>query len=194
MTYKPRAGSMPAKLIEFLNINGDKELTAYDIAAKFDVHSLSVHSCLRAAIDGGVVGRLLNDDGEYIYVHPSRSQANPGEASRSPWPDFVSKSPAITQAGAFAVGKPPARRNPTAAPLTDFATVELEDHVPIKNEWIKRDWPSLFSRMKPGQSCILPRSIYSACFKAAASYKSAGLGEFRRKVINDEQFRLWRLV
>ena len=194
MTYKPNTNSMPAKLIQFLNINSDEELTIDDIATKFGVNSLSVHSCLAAAMTAGMLGRIRNEDGEYVYVHPSRSTAVPGTAARSPWPDFGNKNPAITQAGGFSVSKPPARRSPTATPLIDIAAVELEDGVPINTERPKTDWPSLFARMKPGQSCVLPRSVSSTCAKATTAYKAEGLGEFKRKVINDEQFRLWRLV
>ena len=180
---------MPAKLIEFLNINGDEELTTDDIAAKFSVGAMSVHSCLRAALEAGALARLRNDDGEYIYVHPSRGTAKAGGDARAPWPHPVAKS-----ASPFTNSPKPPRRSPTPPAAVDLSAVELEDGVPIKPERAKLDWPSLFGRMKPGQSCVLPRSAGATCSKAITAYKAAGLGELKRKAINDEEFRLWRLV
>ena len=187
MTYKPNAGSMPAKLIEFLNINGDEELTTEDIATKFGVSALSVHSCLAAALSGGAVARLKNEDGEYIYVHPSRA---PAQAARPVWPHAASTRNASPFTNEVKV-----KVKPSASGLpVDLDALELEDDVPLKAVKPQLDWPGLFGRMQPGQSCLLPRSVGITCAKAITAYKASGLGELQRKTVNEDQFRLWRIA
>lgn len=82
MSYTPQPGSMVSKLINFFNVNGDEELTADDIAAKFSVGAASVHSCLYKAIEAGLVVRKKNDDGKYVYTHAAEAKTK----SLAPWP------------------------------------------------------------------------------------------------------------
>lgn len=176
---------MVSKLLDFFNINGDEELTASDIAAKFNVGTSSVHTNLFKAIEAGLVVRKKNEDGEYVYTHAS----NVAGASRSPWPGVPGKS-----ATPLAAVVPKVRRQFAAATALDLSALELEQDVPLSTARPQLDWPGLFNRMKPGQSCVLPRITYAACAKAMTEYKKAAHGELKRKVISDEQFRLWRLV
>ena len=191
MTYKPNAGSMPAKLIEFLNINGDEDLTTDDIAAKFGVSALSVHSCLAAAMTAGALGRQKNDDGEYIYVHPSRCKVHGAGTPKAPWPYPVA---ATQNSPGWLSPTPKTRRSPTPPALIDLDALALEDNVPMTALRPQLDWPGLFGRMQLGQSCVLPRSVSSTCAKAMSAFKAAGFGELKRKTIDEEKFRLWRLL
>ena len=192
MTYKPNAGSMPAKLIDFLNINGDEELTIEDIAAKFGVSALSVHSCLATALTGGAVARLKNEDGEYIYVHASRS---PAQAAKPVWPHAATGHTPTASSPFGNLGKPKSKPSANASGLpVDLAALELDDDIPLKAVNPQLDWPGLFGRMQPGQSCVLPRSVGMSCAKAITAYKASGLGELQRKTVNEDQFRLWRIA
>lgn len=182
MSYTPQSGSMVSKLIDFFNVNGDEELTADDIAAKFSVSAAGVHSCLYKAIESGLIVRKKNDDGEYVYAHPAGTKTK----SPAPWPS----TPPRPWAAPIAAPVKPKRQ----AHTIDLSALELETDVPITTARQSLDWPGLFSRMKPGQSCVLPKSAAYTRSKAMTDYKKAGLGELQRKAINDEQFRLWRLV
>ena len=192
MTYKPKAGSMPAKLIDFLNINGDEELTIDDVATKFSVRALSVHTCLAAALASGAVARLKNEDGEYIYVHPSRS---PAQAAKPVWPHAATGHTPTASSPFGNLGKPKSKPSASASGLpVDLAALELDDDIPLKAVKPQLDWPGLFGRMQPGQSCVLPRSVGMSCAKAITAYKASGLGELQRKTVNEDQFRLWRIA
>ena len=190
MPYKPNAGSMPAKLIHFLNINGDEELTIDDIATKFSVRALSVHSCLATAVEAGALARKKNEDGEYIYVHPSRA---PAHAARPGWPHAATGHTPTASSPFGNLGKPKSKPSASGLPV-DLAALELDDDIPLKAVKPQLDWPGLFGRMQPGQSCLLPRSVGHTCAKAMTAYKASGLGELQRKTVDDDTFRLWRLV
>ncbi len=163
MSYTPQAGSMVSKLIDFFNINGDEELTASDIAEKFGVGASGVHTNLFNAIEAHLIVRKKNEDGEYVYAHPAAAstkgqKAEPAMPARSGSPFTAHLTVPVKQ-----------KRQPPIS--IDLATLELEEGVPVTTARQSLDWPGLFNRMKPGQSCVLPRSAYSSCAKAMTDFK-----------------------
>lgn len=67
MTYKPKANSIPSRVIAWLCENPDEELTADDIVAKFGSQTRHIHGQLAAAITGGALVRATNDELDIVY-------------------------------------------------------------------------------------------------------------------------------
>lgn len=67
--WRPRAGSLSARVIQWFRAQPDEELTAADIAIKFGVpRPENVHGQLAAAVAGGVLERERERDGAtYLY-------------------------------------------------------------------------------------------------------------------------------
>lgn len=73
-SYVPRAGSVSARVIEFLTQNPDEELGRQDIAVKFDCQAQSVDTYLAAAVKAGVLVRTQNEDSGLVWCLASNTQ------------------------------------------------------------------------------------------------------------------------
>lgn len=68
--YKPRAGTVPQRVIDFFLANPEEELTIRDVAVKFDVAEISVYKCLANAVKHGVLAKVQGEDGRLSYRLP----------------------------------------------------------------------------------------------------------------------------
>ena len=65
--YAPKAGSLPDRLLAFLEANPDEELTRPDIAIKFDAPQANVDALLQLAVQRGCLQRKRNGKGELVW-------------------------------------------------------------------------------------------------------------------------------
>ncbi|RST54118.1 hypothetical protein [Variovorax sp. DXTD-1] len=63
MSYTPRPGSVPFRVISFLMRNEGEELTRKDIATKFDCDGASLDTVLGEAMRTGLLERYRTDEG-----------------------------------------------------------------------------------------------------------------------------------
>jgi hypothetical protein len=63
MSYTPRPGSIPFRVISFLMRNEGEELTRKDIATKFDCDGSTLDTILGEAMRTGLLERYRTDDG-----------------------------------------------------------------------------------------------------------------------------------
>lgn len=65
--YTPTPDGVTSRVIGFFARNPDEELTAADVAAKFQVHKTSVPSTLARAVRVGLLTRTPDGDGLAVY-------------------------------------------------------------------------------------------------------------------------------
>lgn len=111
-TYTPKPGSLPWRVLTFLVLNPEEELTRRDIAVKFDAQSTSVDTMLGIAVARQVIKRTRNSDAELVW-------------SLGPSTDFVLSS---GEEPAFAL---PPRCFPPAAPPKPPTKLNLDD-LPVR--------------------------------------------------------------
>lgn len=66
-TYAPRIGSIAHRVITFLVLNPDEELTRTDIGTKFDTQPSNVDTQLGIAVARGILNRTRNSDMELVW-------------------------------------------------------------------------------------------------------------------------------
>lgn len=182
-SYQPHPGSRPAEVLNFFKANPDEELSTVDITDKFGISLASVHTILRSAVEVGLLKRIRNDLGDYIYIAgPSLSAYAPG-----------------TEAKGLVEEKPAARR-PSAAQrrlVADFE-IKIEEGVPFVD--VRKEpggkWGFLFDKIsKNGQSAVIPIEVASAVTAAALKLNREAKGyTYRVRRISDTQARVWRLA
>lgn len=186
MSYAPQQGSVAWKVIEFLTTNPEEELNRENIAAKFDAAPSSVHTLLRQCVEAGLLKRIEAED-ELVYrLGSGTPQIKPNKAAQ----------PSLRAPGAQWPGNVPPPRTPRKPlPALDLAAVPLETGVaiPTGRSQVQHDWPALFDRMEPGQSCVIPAAFKYVLGKACGDFKKTGKGEMSIRTINDNELRLWRV-
>lgn len=186
MSYTPREGSLPWKVIEFLTTNPEEELSPNEISAKFDVPAKQIHTQLALAVQHGTLKRAESED-ELVYCLGTGSPViKPNRAT----------NPSLHGTGGVWNGNAPtARASRRQLPAIDLAAVQMEAGIPIPagRHVVQHDWPALFQRMQPGQSCVIPIAFRYVLGKACTDFKKAELGEMSLRVINEANLRLWRV-
>ncbi len=66
-TYRPRPGSLVARVLAFFEHNPEEELTRSDVAVKFELGITSVSGTLAAAVQAGLLRWEKNDAGRGVY-------------------------------------------------------------------------------------------------------------------------------
>lgn len=118
-TYIPKAGSLPWRILTFLVLNPEEELTRRDIAVKFDTQSSTVDSTLGIAVARQVLKRTRNSDMEVVWSLGSSTDYLLTEGGAE---DATPKLPARCF---------PAARAPARAPVTvlDLDTIKVRKGV-----------------------------------------------------------------
>lgn len=85
MAYVPQAGSLPDRVCEWFLRNAEEELTASDIARKYNVPSVNVAPTLASAVAAEWLTRDKGDDGVKVYRRgPKLATFAPAAASSRP--------------------------------------------------------------------------------------------------------------
>ena len=184
--YTPRAGSVPARVLEFLTANPDELLTTGDVAAKFDCGRLSVRSLLSNAVEAGLLTRKEDAEaGEMVY-RLGRAPA-PAKAAPKPWP-------AVPQG--FSAHRPFGDgRKRRARFVVDDSAITIEKNVPLPPPRARGvRWLKLFARMTVGDSFALPIEAKATVQRAVSQHnKSAGASVQFSVRVTDDGVRVWRV-
>lgn len=188
--YRARVGSLPARLINWLNDNPGEELTRRDVAQKFDIVPSSVQAGLEAAVTGGALVFERNADLDYVYRLPRAGEKAQDKPSSKPtWPAAATGAPA-----------PAAARAPLDMAAIDSITVE--ENVPFVASRTAGacKWDPLFKKLdRAGQSLRIPlewkTAVQSESTKRNAKAKDTkDAATFRvGKDPSSEHARLWRI-
>jgi len=65
--YTPKAGSLPHRVLTFMVLNPEEELTRADIATKFDANHSTIDSLLSLPVTRGVLKRGRNSDMDLVW-------------------------------------------------------------------------------------------------------------------------------
>ena len=164
-TYTPRAGSVALRVIEFLTANPDEQLSAADVAVKFDCTRVNVHTLLAQAVAAGLLVRKEDPkDGELVYV------AGSGRALAT-----TPRAPSVPAHRPFG-----ASRAPRARYWVDTRTLTIEKNVPLPGSGHNPiDWHGLMARMEVGDSVAVDQAArYSLSKTVTERHKMADGGRF----------------
>ncbi len=188
--YSPDPLALEFQVIQYFTTNPEEELTTADIGDKFGVHPARVHTGLAKALEAGALARKSNAEEELVYsLGAGTTNVKPDKAKH---PTLGGKTQRVDQALAGSKVKKTRDRSPLPA----FDAIPLEKDVPLPpagGGHVKTNWPALFQRMKPGESCVLPKRVRSTLGKAITDFGKAKLGELSLRVISDTELRLWRV-
>ena len=191
-SYCPRAGSLPARAIQFFANNRSAKLTPAEIAMKFDAAASGMHSNLQQAVDAGYLQRQngIYSAGDDIDDAPDYGKLAAADAT---------VKAAATQPNAphnvfgAAIKPPRVYTSPDKTPLPDPLGVKLETGIPLPaGRSAQKDWGALLDRMKPGQSCALPKNAHPSLAKIVAARHKAGSEKFAMRTTSETEIRLWR--
>ena len=188
-TYTPRANTLPCSVVNFFRSNDDEQLTVDDIAEKFDVGRANVHTQLALALEAHLLARKRNDDGEYIYTA--------GKALNAAEPVSIAESENNNSLRSSATAPAIAnntRDNTREHPPIDTSKVVIESGVPVSGRQTGKTQAlrDLMDRLKPGDSCALPRHAQPSLVKLMSLRHSASKQKFVCRAISPDQIRLWR--
>ena len=216
MAYRPRPGTLPAKVIDWLQANEGEELTDEDIAKKWDAYPSTVRIGLEGAVKAGALALVHNSDRQLVYRLPTASADAAKPAAPWPKPTPVSaETPAETPADKPATARScsTAVRNLTTpkrgsislpASTLDFSGLKVETGVPVlgkeKGRFGVSKWQPLLDKLtEPGQSIEIPVTWKSALAahinKVNTDGKKAGRPErYLARITGPETARVWRLA
>lgn len=173
--YSPRPDTLPHRVLQYFRRLPDEELSARDIGLKYQVEPSSVHTNLKSAVDHGMLVR----DGLVYKAGPNIGPLETPAAAPAARPKRGNYTAPIT-----------------AADLPDLKTLPLDDDVPLVGGGgrgaVKVEWEPLLSRMKPGQSCMLPAKALYTLRSAITTRHKAGNGKFTLRTLPNDQLRVWR--
>lgn len=168
------AASLPARVMAFFRAEPDEQLTADDIALKFNTQRKNVHTQLASAVEAGHLKRDPSDEHGYVYA---------------------SGSSLLKQAKAEAkqAAQPKKPRQPKAD--VDLRTLPIATDIPLPTlRRAQQHAPEALDRLtQPGHSFAVPldASGISALRKAITDRHNAGTQRYVARALETE-FRVWR--
>ena len=196
MPYIPREGSLPERVIAYLQQAPKEELSAAEIAAMFDVKTSAVQAGLAAAVAADILCLLPDDDGTNTWsAGPSigdvpRKPHSTAAGAGSPAPASPFNAWLKTKGEASAEG----RAKP--APLPDPASITIEKGVALPPPPMPKPkraaFSTVFGAMVAGDSFALPGDAAKRIAQAAGRFAKAHGMKFALRIFDDGSARLWR--
>lgn len=191
-TYCPRAGSLPARAIHYFFNNRSATLTPAEISMKFDAVSNGMHSNLQQAVEAGFLQRQdgIYSAGDDIDDAPDYGKLAAADAT-------VKAAATLPNAphNVFGTAIKPERKYspPDKTALPDPQDIKLESGIPLPaGRSTQKDWGALLDRMKPGQSCALPKNAHASLSKVVAARHKVGKEKYAMRTSSPTEIRLWR--
>lgn len=192
--WQPRAGTLPARVVQFFSENPDEELTSGDIANKFGAMPHSVAPALSRPVEHGLLQRRKDTtvSGKVGYVYTAGHRTLAGEftitaGAGAPEPD---------DSGAPAPRRPHTSGAPAPKPKrarVDLSAITIEPGIPIPE--IERAtptrWPDVLARLAVGDSFALPATAAAARKAVSADTKATGR-TYTVRSLPDQTIRIWR--
>jgi len=205
MAYRPRPGTLPAKVIDWLKDNPGEELTADDIGRKWDAYPSTVRIGLEAAVNSGALALVNNSDQQLVYRLPlAPSEAAMAQASPFQAPATTAPASRTTSTADRNLTAP--KRGAVSLPTNalDFSGLKAEVGVPLagknKGEPGTSKWQPLLDLLTaPDTSVEFPAEWKSAVAaqvtKLNTAAKKAGQPtEYKVRLISQDKARIWRLA
>lgn len=152
--YAPLTDSLAGKVCQYFRDNPDEELSAADIAMKWDVERHSISALLTAPVAHKLLTRSTTKSVPIYCAGPNLMTCAPSGAH-----------------------EPQQRRPRACLPPLDITpfTVVRKPPPPKRAGVITTDWPALFVQMKADGDAIegLPATYYGSAAKAAQAWAKA---------------------
>lgn len=162
MPYRPRVGTLPARVIDWLKANPGEELSATDIGLKWDTSPSTASAGLESAVKNGGLVLVRNSDHVWVYRLPADT-TTAVQAQATAWP-----APSPAPSGALEELAKPARKTgghteTVAVSLAEIDALQVEHDVPIAPATSRRagasKWAPLVAKLgKPGDSVEFPEA------------------------------------
>lgn len=170
--------SMPDRVVSFFADHPEEQLTADDIATKFDTQRKNVHTQLQLAVKAGRLLRTKDDEHGYIYTAG---------------PSVAQPASLLPQLHAAAPGSTKQPRQPKAD--VDLRTLPVDTDIPLPSlQRAPQHAPEALDRLtQPGHSFGVPleaRGI-SALRKTITERHQAGTHRYVVRTLPTE-IRIWR--
>lgn len=199
MSYTPIPGSLADRVCAYFRRHSDEELSADDIALKFDSHANSVATSLAPSIGARYLERVRNAASGRGYVYRAGTAiARSGQPGSAPVAAAADSAPSAALP-AFPANPTPQRKKRPPLPVLDLETVAVEADVPLppaRSGPRRTDWSVLFARLsKPGLcSSPLPIEVKHSLKNAAEKFAKANPSfKFTLRVISETHLRIWRI-
>jgi len=192
--YTPKPDSLAGRVCQFFADNEDEELSASDLALKFDVPRSSISALLAAAVGAGLVRRVPGQSMPFYAAGPSigRLRAAPPPVAAPAAPP----APASVFAAGTAAAKA-ARRQRKNLPPFDPDAIEVKTGVPIplprnhREAKGKSSYQQLLERIPPGGMVELDTTRAKSLLSCA---KKLGIRGLTTRLLDEEGLRtgVWR--
>lgn len=219
MPYRPRPGTLPARVIDWLRDNPDEELTVDDVARKWDAYPSTAKIGLEGAVKAGALALVHNSDRQLVYRLPTATADAAKPAAPWPKPTPVSAETAAERPAETPADKPATARSCSTAvrnltmpkrgsislpaSTLDFSGLKVETGVPVlgkeKGRFNVSKWQPLLDMLtQPEQSIEIPVTWKSALAayinKVNTQAKKDGKPErFLARITGPDTARVWRL-
>lgn len=200
MSYTPKAGELDAKVVAYFARHRGEELSAADIALKFDCPANLVEPSLSSAITSRTLERYRGTARAWTYRAGPRIGDVSTEAVKQAAAATAGRAPFTLSAARFptAPAAPRKTRRTLPAPLADKALQAVEKDVPLPPDGRRgpkrTNWALLFERLaQPGLcSSPLPIEHIGAAKAATKKHGKEAQRNYTVAAINDTHFRIWR--
>lgn len=223
MPYRPRPGTLPARVIDWLRYNPDEELTVDDVARKWDAYPSTAKIGLEGAVKAGALALVHNSDRQLVYRLPTATPTPTAVAQAIPFKPLTEAQKLEADFDAH-IGTPStttmtqrnhstAVRNLTTpkrgyislpASTLDFSGLKVETGVPVlgkeKGRYNVSKWQPLLDMLtQPEQSIEIPVTWKSALAahinKVNTQAKKDGKPDrFLARITGPDTARVWRLA
>lgn len=216
MPYKPRVGTLPAKVIGWLQDNPDEELTAEDAARKWGTYPSLVAEGLKLAVASGALRLDTNSDHQRVYRLPVAPTAAavagtspfrklPADTAQPPAPTRPRQptTPPLRSAAAAAdVQRSPRGMVTVTVRPQDFERLKVDTGVPITGRISmppgQSKWAPVFDLLtEPGTSVEIPASwkvgVSAQASRVNRAAREAGQPtHYTVRVTGAGKARIWR--
>lgn len=207
MAYRPKPGTLPARVIAWLQDNPTEELTREDIGAKWDAYPSTVSLGLEKAVNAGALRLARNSEGQEVYRLPIAPTPN-ALAQASPFNGTAAElaTPAARTASTANRNLTAPKRGAVAIPASvlDFSGLKAEVGVPLlgktKSEPGVSKWQPLIDLLPmPDMSVEFPAEWKSAVAaqttKLNVAAKKAGKPtHYKVRLVSQDKARIWRVA
>lgn len=111
--YEPVAGTIPAKVLEYLRAHPDVSLSTSELSASIGQTGANLHPFMAAAVKAGAVVTSKGGDGRLTYWSLGSTEVDEPERPLTPAPPM----PPLTCRSAFDYGGTPSPPSPPDGPL-----------------------------------------------------------------------------
>jgi hypothetical protein len=199
MSYVPQAGSVAARAVEHFKQHPGTRLKAAELGKLLDVNASNLAALLATPITHGLIARAGGDRGpEYIGGRKLFGTATSASTVIPPAPGplaLAAPASAPPPAPAPAAAAAPTPKAATAPALrAPLPSIVIEADVPLPHIGRTGLFDSVFERMQPGNSFVVPTISAKRMINLARVWGKPRGAEFASRMVADDKqnTRIWR--